>query len=57
MQIAELAVTGMINKEIADKLGISQRTVETHKNNLYKKLGINNTLELLQYINKVFAEE
>lgn len=57
MQIAELAVTGMINKEIADKLGISQRTVETHKNNLYKKLGINNTVELLQYINKVFAEE
>lgn len=54
MQIAELSVKGMINKEIADNLGISQRTVEAHKNNLYRKLGINNNIELLQYMQKVF---
>ena len=32
------------------KLGISQRTVETHKNNIFKKLGINNTVELMRYM-------
>lgn len=57
MQIAELCAKGMISKEIADRLGISQRTVETHKNHIYKKLGINNTVELMQYIQKVFADQ
>ena len=46
----------MINKEIAEQLGISQRTVEAHKNNLYRKLGINNTIELMHYMQKVFGE-
>ena len=56
MQVAELCVNGMINKEIADQLGISQRTVEVHKNNLYKKLGINNNIELMHYMRKVFGK-
>ena len=56
MQVAELCVKGMINKEIAEQLGISQRTVEAHKNNLYRKLGINNTIELMHYMQKVFGE-
>lgn len=54
MQIAELCAKGMISKEIANNLNISQRTVETHKNNLYRKLGINNNIELMQYMQKVF---
>lgn len=32
------------------ELGISQCTVETHKNNLFRKLGINNTVELMRYM-------
>lgn len=32
------------------ELGISQCTVETHKNNLFRKLGINNTVELIRYM-------
>ena len=50
IEIAELCAKGMISKEIAMKLGISQRTVETHKNNIFKKLGINNTVELMRYM-------
>lgn len=50
VQIAELCAQGKLNKEIAVELGISQRTVETHKNNLFRKLGINNTVELMRYM-------
>lgn len=57
IEIAELCAQGMINKEIAVKLGISQRTVETHKNNIFKKLGINNTVELMRYMQMRFASE
>ena len=55
IEIAELCATGMINKEIASRLGISQRTVEVHKSNIFKKLGINNTVELMRYMQMRFA--
>ena len=52
LEIAKLTSQGLLSKEIADKLCISQRTVETHKNNLYRKLGINNNTELVSYMHK-----
>ena len=53
LEIARMCAQGMLNKEIANELNISPRTVETHRNNLYRKLGINNTVELLRYMQKV----
>lgn len=47
-EIALLCCEGLLNKEIADRLSISQRTVETHKNNIFRKLGINSTTELVE---------
>ena len=41
-------VNGLSSKEIADKLFISPRTVETHRNNLMKKLLVHNTAELVK---------
>jgi len=40
---------GLQSKQIADQLNISSRTVENHKNNIFHKLGINNTVEMVQY--------
>ena len=57
LQIAELCATGMLNKEIAIELGISHRTVEVHKNNIFKKLGINNTVELMRYMQMRYSDE
>ena len=48
-EIARLCCEGLLSKEIADRLDISQRTVETHKNNIFHKLGINTTAELKKY--------
>lgn len=38
---------GLVNKEIADKLNISKRTVDRHRDNLMKKTNSRNTAELM----------
>ena len=40
---------GLSYKEIADKLNISVRTVESHKNNIFEKLEINSIADLVKY--------
>ena len=37
-EVGDLAAQGLSNQEIADKLGISKRTVEIHRANLMKEL-------------------
>jgi len=51
-EIIALCREGLQVKEIADRLNVSNRTVDTHKYNIYRKLGINNTVELVQYAMK-----
>lgn len=48
MDVLPLALTGMANKEIAKKLGISHRTVEIHRTRILQKTGTANFLELAQ---------
>ncbi|MHB8882400.1 MAG: response regulator [Thermodesulfovibrionales bacterium] len=40
---------GLTSSDIASRLGISARTVEAHRNNLMRKLGIHNKAELIRY--------
>jgi DNA-binding NarL/FixJ family response regulator len=49
-QIALLAGEGLMNKEIADKLDISVRTVEVHVFNFMKKLELRNRAEIIRFI-------
>ncbi len=44
-EILEELVNGLLYKEIAVKLGISQETVRKHVYNIYKKLQVNNRVE------------
>ncbi len=55
IEVVKLICDGLIYKEIAENLKISIRTVETHKNNIFEKLQINNSIELVKYaiINKI----
>jgi DNA-binding NarL/FixJ family response regulator len=48
-EILHLAAQGHNNSEIGGRLFISPRTVETHRSNLMKKLGIRSQAELIQY--------
>ncbi|REL35602.1 response regulator [Thalassotalea euphylliae] len=47
--ILRLVSQGLNDKRIAQELNISARTVETHKRNIKKKLGIESTIGLVRY--------
>ncbi|PKP45113.1 MAG: DNA-binding response regulator [Bacteroidetes bacterium HGW-Bacteroidetes-11] len=48
-EIIKLIATDISNKEIADMLNISLRTVETHRRNIMLKLNVNNAVALVRY--------
>src|SRR5690606_29787030 len=47
-QILGMIAEGIGNREIAEQLGKSIRTIETHRFNIMKKLKVNNVVELLR---------
>jgi DNA-binding NarL/FixJ family response regulator len=49
-EIAESVASGLQNKEIAGRLGIADGTVRIHVHNIFKKLGIQNRVELANRI-------
>lgn len=48
-EIMQLAVRGWSNNHIANQLGISQRTVETHCTSLMRKLDVSNRNQLVHF--------
>jgi len=46
LQIAEMAATGLSNREIGQKLYLSHRTVESHLYRIFPKLGITSRSQL-----------
>ena len=48
-EVLQLVAAGRTMKEIAKILGVSPRTVEFHKKNLVRHLGLKTTAELTQY--------
>ncbi len=49
IEILKLWGDGFSNQQIADKLFISVRTVETHKNHIMQKLNLKSTVDLVKY--------
>ncbi|MDY0077492.1 MAG: response regulator transcription factor [Bacteroidales bacterium] len=49
LQLIQHFAEGMQSAEIAELCYISKRTVEVHKSNIFKKLGIRNNTELIRY--------
>jgi DNA-binding NarL/FixJ family response regulator len=58
IDIAKQIMEGLTNGEIADKLFLSVRTVETHRKNILAKLNLKNTASLVKYLmdNKPFLD-
>jgi DNA-binding CsgD family transcriptional regulator/PAS domain-containing protein len=51
-EILGLIATGLISKEIANKLYISVNTVNTHRQRIIEKLNVSNTYEAIRYANE-----
>ncbi len=49
LEVFKLFAEGMSNRHIAEKLFISVRTVETHKNNIMKKIELKTTVDLVKF--------
>ena len=49
LQVMEMLSRGMTNREIAEHLDISIKTVDTHRGHVLKKLGLRNNSELTRF--------
>jgi DNA-binding NarL/FixJ family response regulator len=49
MQVVTHVVAGYTNKDLGQKLGISEQTVKHHLTNIFDKLGVSNRLELVLF--------
>jgi len=49
LEVLKLLAKGMTNQEIADKLFISIRTVESHKNHIMARLELKTTVDLVKF--------
>ena len=47
-EVLKLIVNGQTSKEIADDLGISKLTVDTHRKHIQQKLGVSKQVDLLK---------
>jgi DNA-binding CsgD family transcriptional regulator len=61
-QVANFVKQGKTTKEIADIMGLSPRTIESHRENIRNKIGIKNKksnlrTHLLSYQTKTYATE
>ena len=48
-EVLRLVAQGYSNKEIAARLELSTKTIEVHKANAMRKIGLTGRIELLQY--------
>lgn len=51
-EVVQTLVAGMTSKDAAERLFISQRTVETHVQNIYRKCDVGNRMELARLVAK-----
>ena len=48
-EVIQLISEGISTKQIADRLFLSTRTVETHRKNIYRKTGVHTNIELTHF--------
>jgi len=56
-EIILLVIAGKTNKDIQDELYISLKTVKTHLYNIYRKLNVQNRLQLMNVIKGNISEK
>ena len=54
-EVLDQLVRGQSNKNIADQLGITPRTVEFHRANIFEKMGVSSAVELAHKLGRLQA--
>ncbi len=49
LELLKYFINGLNSQETAQRLNIAKRTVDVHKSNMFKKLGVNSTPKLISY--------
>lgn len=55
-EVLQCLVEGRLNKQIADQLGVSMRTVEVHRSRVFEKMGVRNAVELVAQVGPLALE-
>lgn len=53
LQVLKLIFSGLVNREVADKLALSPKTVDKHRENIMRKLQVNNLVELINKVHQL----
>ena len=49
-EVVRLLVDGLMNRELAEELNISENTVKTHVKSIYRKLEVTNRMQLIHFL-------
>jgi FixJ family two-component response regulator len=52
-QVCDLVARGLLNKQIADEIGASERTVKIHRARAVQKLGITSVTDLVRLLSRI----
>jgi FixJ family two-component response regulator len=52
LQVMELVVAGMLNKQIAGELGTAEKTVKVHRGRVMQKLSVTSVAELVRLVQR-----
>ena len=53
LEVMQLVVAGMLNKQIAGELGAAEKTVKVHRGRVMHKLGVTSVAELVGLVQRV----
>lgn len=53
LQVLKLVFSGLVAREIADKLALSPKTIDKHRENIMRKLHVNNLVELINRVHEL----
>ena len=48
-EVVQLIAEGRTTKEIATKLAVSEKTVESHRSNILRRLGLHSAVDVVRY--------
>lgn len=56
-ETARLIAEGLLNKQIADRLGITERTVQVHRAKVFSKFGVRNAVQFAQKLMLIKSDD